>query len=93
MVGADDCSAESDPKYGVGKGGREGNRVKQLGMYGAFFSMPRGKTDSMWRRWFHAPGRRAIMVRPDEQRDRATVFMYVVNEKDKRLGGGRFKGT
>ena len=39
----------------------------------------------MWRRWFHTPGRRSIMVRPDEQRDRTTVFMTVIDKKDQRL--------
>ena len=61
-------------------------------MYGAFFSMLRGLTDSMWRRWFHAPGRRGIMLRPGEQRDRTTAFMYVITEKDRRLVDVAAKG-
>jgi 2-polyprenyl-6-methoxyphenol hydroxylase-like FAD-dependent oxidoreductase len=65
--------------------GTEQQRVKRLGMYGAFFSMPRAPTDGTWRRWFHAPGRRGIMVRPADTQDRATVFMTVVNEDDPRL--------
>lgn len=60
-------------------------RVRKLGMYAAFFSMPKGTTDSQWRRWFHAPGRRGIMIRPDEQRDKTTVFMHVINDRDNRL--------
>lgn len=63
----------------------EEDRVRKLGMYAAFFSMPKGTTDSQWRRWFHAPGRRGIMIRPDEQRDKTTVFMYVINDHDNRL--------
>ncbi|KAJ9494466.1 hypothetical protein LTR99_010770 [Exophiala xenobiotica] len=60
-------------------------RVKRLEMYGGFFSMPKATTDSEWRRWFHAPGRRGIMVRPSDVSDRSTVFMNIVNEKDERL--------
>lgn len=65
--------------------GSDEDHIKRLGMYGAFFSMPRGMTDSQWRRWFHAPGRRGIMTRPDEQRDKTTVFMYTINDHDERL--------
>ncbi len=67
--------------------GRDGekDRIKRLGMYGAFFSIPKGKTDSSFRRWFHAPGRRWIMVRPSDETSKTTVFMAVVNDKDERL--------
>ena len=69
--------------------GQEGEkeRVMNLGVYGGFFSMPKGKTDSLWRRWFHAPGRRAVMIRPSDiqNKDRSTVFMYVANDADERL--------
>lgn len=63
----------------------EDNRLKRLGMYGGFFSMPRGPTDSSWRRWYHAPGRRGLMVRPDGTGKRSTVFMHVINDVDERL--------
>ncbi|EXJ62464.1 hypothetical protein A1O7_02901 [Cladophialophora yegresii CBS 114405] len=63
----------------------EKDRIKRLGMYAAFFSIPRGPTDTEWRRWYHAPGRRGIMVRPSDQKDRTTIFMSVVNEEDERL--------
>jgi 2-polyprenyl-6-methoxyphenol hydroxylase-like FAD-dependent oxidoreductase len=62
----------------------DSERIHQTGMYGAFFSMPRGGSDSIWRRWFHASGRRGIMIRPSEDPDRSTVFIYVINETDKR---------
>lgn len=63
----------------------EESRVKKIGAYGAFFSMPKGKTDSLWRRWYHAPGRKSIMIRPSDQPDRSTVFMIVVNDNDPRF--------
>ncbi|ROW03005.1 hypothetical protein VMCG_05778 [Cytospora schulzeri] len=90
VVGADGLQSRTRSMV-WGSGGEE-DRIRRLGMYGAFFSMPRGKTDSQWRRWFHAPGRRGIMVRPDEQRDRTTVFMYVINDHDERLPAVAAKG-
>ncbi|KAK5447942.1 hypothetical protein LTS15_009441 [Exophiala xenobiotica] len=56
-------------------------RIKRLGMYGGFFSMPKATTDSDWRRWFHAPGRRGIMVRPSD----VNSLHELVNENDERL--------
>lgn len=58
------------------------------GVYGAFFSIPAWETheDTMWRKWYHAPGRRGIMVRPHEKQGRVTAFMTVINDTDERLG-------
>ncbi|KAI3390553.1 hypothetical protein diail_9205, partial [Diaporthe ilicicola] len=83
VVGADGLQSRTRSMVWGSDG--EDERVKRLGMYGAFFSMPSGETDSQWRRWFHAPGRRGIMTRPDEQRDKTTVFMTVINDHDERL--------
>jgi 2-polyprenyl-6-methoxyphenol hydroxylase-like FAD-dependent oxidoreductase len=63
----------------------EKDRIKRLGMYSAFFSIPKGATDSEWRRWYHAPGRRWIMARPSDQKDKTTILMSVVNEEDERF--------
>ncbi|KAL9114876.1 MAG: hypothetical protein Q9227_001119 [Pyrenula ochraceoflavens] len=92
VVGAD--GLQSSTRKMVWGGGREGEeaRVKRLGMYGGFFSMPRGGGDSDWRRWFHAPGRRGIMMRPHEEKERSTAFMYVINEEDRRLREAALEG-
>lgn len=49
--------------------------------------MPKGETDSLWRRWYHAPGRKSVMVRPSDQPVRPTVLMVVVRcgDEDPRL--------
>lgn len=60
-------------------------RLKSLNTYGAFWSMPAAATDSEWRRWFRAPGRKSIMVRPSGDPARTTAFMNVYSEDDKRL--------
>jgi 2-polyprenyl-6-methoxyphenol hydroxylase-like FAD-dependent oxidoreductase len=83
LIGADGLQSRTRSMvWGVES---EMERVNRVGMYEGFFSMPRADTDTMWRRWFHAPRRRGIMVRPDDQRDRTTVFMCVINDKDGRL--------
>ncbi|KAI1330956.1 oxidoreductase [Xylariaceae sp. FL0255] len=88
VVGADGLQSQTR-KMVFGEEGEE-DRVKRLGMYTAFFTMPKGPTDSLWRRWFHAPGRRSIMQRPGQQTrdgrvERSTVLVSVVNDEDKRF--------
>lgn len=64
--------------------GHEGekDRIRRLGMYGGFFSIPKGETDTNWMRWYHAPGRRGIMLRPGETADKTTIFMHVINDRE-----------
>lgn len=40
-------------------------RIRFLGLYGCYFTMPRGASDGAWARWYHAPGSRSILLRPD----------------------------
>jgi 2-polyprenyl-6-methoxyphenol hydroxylase-like FAD-dependent oxidoreductase len=54
----------------------ESGRVRKLGIYGGFFSMPRIANDSDWRQWYHTSGRRGVMIRPSDRPDRVTVFMH-----------------
>lgn len=84
VVGADGLQSATR-KMVWGLQGEE-ERVKRLGAYCGFFSMPKGETDSLWRRWYHAPGRKSIMVRPSDQAGRSTVLMIVVNDDDPRFG-------
>jgi 2-polyprenyl-6-methoxyphenol hydroxylase-like FAD-dependent oxidoreductase len=83
VVGADGLQSLTR-KMVWGMEGEE-DRLRRIGAYGGFFSMPKGETDSLWRRWYHAPGKKGIMVRPSDQPDRSTVFMIVVNDKDARF--------
>ncbi|KAI1263235.1 oxidoreductase [Xylariaceae sp. FL1019] len=83
LVGADGLQSATR-KMVWGEAG-ESERVKRLDQYGGFFSIPRGETDSEWRRWFHTSGRRGIMVRPDGTGKRSTIFMSVVNDTDPRF--------
>ncbi|XXX76337.1 FAD-dependent monooxygenase [Sorangium sp. So ce134] len=40
-------------------------RIRPLGLYGSYFTIPRGSSDGAWARWYHAPGSRSIILRPD----------------------------
>ncbi|RAK85740.1 oxidoreductase [Aspergillus costaricaensis CBS 115574] len=83
LVGADGMQSRTR-KMVWGEEG-ESIRLKRLGMFAGFFSIPREEHDDNWRRWFHAPGRRGIMLRPDGLGMRSTILMYVVNDKDPRF--------
>ena len=83
VVGADGLQSQTR-RLAFGAEGDE-DRLRKMDTYGAFFSMPSAPTDSEWRRWFRAPGRRSIMVRPSGTQGITTVFMTTINEKDSRL--------
>ncbi|KAH9836900.1 oxidoreductase [Teratosphaeria destructans] len=60
-------------------------RIKRVGMYGAFFSLPKAPEDTEWRQWYHTTGGRNIMLRPSDRPDRMTAMVAVVNDEDSRL--------
>jgi 2-polyprenyl-6-methoxyphenol hydroxylase-like FAD-dependent oxidoreductase len=83
VVGADGLQSATRKSVWGSQGEEE--RIKALGAFVGFFSMPRGETDSLWRRWYHAPGRKSVMVRPSDQPERSTALMIVVRDDDPRL--------
>ena len=40
-------------------------RIRPLGVYIAYFTIPRGSTDGDWARWYNAPGGLTVTLRPD----------------------------
>lgn len=42
--------------------------VKDLGQWAAWFTLPRHETDTGWARWYNAPGKRMILLRPDNEK-------------------------
>ncbi|MGK4593079.1 FAD-dependent monooxygenase [Amycolatopsis sp. w19] len=42
-------------------------RTRSFGLYTAYFTIPRGDSDERWARWYNAPGRRVVVLRPDNQ--------------------------
>ena len=78
VVGADGLQSRTR-RQAFGPEG-EAQRLHKLDIYGAFFSMPRTASDSDWRRWYHAPYARGVMLRPSDRPDRTTVFMHKKSE-------------
>ena len=56
---------------------------KSLGMFASFFTIPMVESDGFWSRWYNAPGRRTIMLRPDNEGS-TRAWMSTMTE-DKRL--------
>ncbi|XWW97952.1 hypothetical protein V2A60_005948 [Cordyceps javanica] len=83
VVGAD--GSQSQTRRLAWGAAHEARAVRGLGVYGAFFSVPRQDHDTKWRKWFHTTGGRAVMLRPDARGERSTVFMTVMNSTDPRL--------
>lgn len=85
VVGAD--GLQSTTRSMVWGSDHEAECVRPLNMYAAFFSMPRDAAagDSEYRRCFHTHGRRLMSIRPDQQNNRSTALLTVINDKDARL--------
>ncbi|KYF72010.1 FAD-dependent monooxygenase [Sorangium cellulosum] len=62
-------------------------RIRRFGLYGSYFTIPRGASDSAWARWYNAPGRRAILLRPDNVgTTRASLWFLSRQRGHERLG-------
>ncbi|MFJ2738862.1 FAD-dependent monooxygenase [Streptomyces sp. NPDC087440] len=42
-------------------------RISSFGLCTAYFTIPRAASDGRWARWYNAPGRRVVLLRPDNQ--------------------------
>lgn len=40
-------------------------RIRPLGLYVCYITIPRAASDSAWARWYHAPAGRSLLLRPD----------------------------
>lgn len=83
VVGADGVHSQTRKMAWGDNGERE--RMKLLNLYGAFFSIPRGETDTEWRRCYHTHGRHVMMLRPSGRSDLTTAFVHIVNGNDQRF--------
>ncbi|KAI9698828.1 MAG: hypothetical protein M1820_007335 [Bogoriella megaspora] len=54
--------------------------VHSLGQYMAYFSIPRGDTDTEMARWYNAPERRCILLRPDNTGSTRAVLGIVSSD-------------
>ncbi|CAK7199886.1 hypothetical protein SEUCBS139899_002572 [Sporothrix eucalyptigena] len=85
VVGAD--GLQSTTRSTVWGPTAEATVVYPLGMYAAFFSMPKDakQGDNDYRRSYHTHGRRMLSIRPDQQNGRSTALLTIVNETDPRF--------
>ncbi len=61
------------PTRGLIFGDKQKSAVRSLGQYVAWFTIPRHETDTMWARWYNAPGRRLILLRPDTKSESSEI--------------------
>jgi 2-polyprenyl-6-methoxyphenol hydroxylase-like FAD-dependent oxidoreductase len=53
------------------------SRTRSFGLYSAYFTIARTETDNRWARWYNAPGRRAILLRPDNLGTTRASFFFL----------------
>jgi len=55
--------------------------VRDLGQWAAWFTIPHAPSDSDWARWYNAPGKRMILLRPDNS-ERSRVSLWIMPKDD-----------
>lgn len=72
---------------GIGSATRDlafGNRprYKYLGLYTAYLTIPKNKTDSRWARWYNAPEGIVFMLRPDNYGETRASVTFLAEENE-----------
>lgn len=62
--------------------------VHSLHQHTAFFSIPCEKTDGTWARWYSAPHRRFMVLRPKDA-TQTMAFLSIMGAEDKLLNSGK----
>lgn len=57
-------------------------RIRSLGLYASYFTIPRGASDSAWARWYHAPGSRSMLLRPDNVGTTRVSLWFLSQQRD-----------
>lgn len=61
-------------------------RIRELGLNASYFTIPRSASDSAWARWYHAPGARSMLLRPDNVgTTRVSLWFLAPPRGDERL--------
>lgn len=55
--------------------------VNDLGQWAAWYTIPHAPSDSNWARWYNAPGKRMILLRPDNA-ERSRVSLWIMPRDD-----------
>lgn len=56
--------------------------IKFVGLYNAWYTIPKKLTDTKWARWYTAPGSRVMMIRPDNHGTMRASFSFLSNNPD-----------
>lgn len=51
--------------------------IKFVGLYNAWYTIPKKATDTNWARWYTAPGSRVMMIRPDNHGTMRASFSFL----------------
>jgi 2-polyprenyl-6-methoxyphenol hydroxylase-like FAD-dependent oxidoreductase len=69
-------------------------KIRPLGLYTAYLTIPRSAADSAWARWYNAPGGRTMTLRPNNKgTTRATLSFLSGPRGYERLGGAEQKAV
>ena len=52
-------------------------KIKFVGLYNAWYTIPKKETDTKWARWYTAPGSRVLLIRPDNHGTMRTSFSFL----------------
>lgn len=55
--------------------------IKFVGLYNAWYTIPKKETDTDWARWYTAPGSRVIMIRPDNHGTVRASFSFLSDKR------------
>jgi 2-polyprenyl-6-methoxyphenol hydroxylase-like FAD-dependent oxidoreductase len=54
--------------------------IKFVGLYNAWYTIPKGATDTKWARWYTAPGSRVMLIRPDNHGTTRASFSFLSDD-------------
>ncbi|MBE9600807.1 FAD-dependent monooxygenase [Pedobacter sp. MC2016-24] len=52
-------------------------KIKFVGLYNAWYTIPKKETDTKWARWYTAPGSRVLLIRPDNHGTMRASFSFL----------------
>lgn len=52
-------------------------KIKFVGLYNAWYTIPKKETDTRWARWYTAPGSRVMVIRPDNHGTVRASFSFL----------------
>jgi 2-polyprenyl-6-methoxyphenol hydroxylase-like FAD-dependent oxidoreductase len=54
--------------------------IKFVGLYNAWYTIPKKDTDTQWARWYTAPGSRVMLIRPDNHGTTRASFSFLSDD-------------